>query len=49
MTAWYFLIPISLFLGVIGLALFFWNIRNHQYDDMNGAANRILDDHDNPE
>ncbi len=48
MTVWYFLIPISLILGLIGLGLFFWNMRNAQYDDMSGAANRILDDEDNP-
>lgn len=37
-----FLIPISLFLGGLGLAAFFWTVRNHQYDDPEGDANRIL-------
>ena len=39
-----FLIPIALFLGAIGLAAFIWSLRNGQYDDLDGAAERILDD-----
>lgn len=43
------LIPIALVLGLIGLAGFFWSVRNGQYEDMDGAANRILiDDEDKP-
>ena len=39
------LIPVSLFLGGIGLAAFFWTVRNRQYDDDQGNAVRIfLDD-----
>ncbi|MDP4032108.1 MAG: cbb3-type cytochrome oxidase assembly protein CcoS [Pseudorhodobacter sp.] len=37
-----FLIPISLFLGGIGLAAFFWALKSHQFDDPQGDANRIL-------
>jgi len=37
-----YLIPISLFLGGIGLAGFFWMLRNRQFDDPDGDANRIL-------
>ncbi len=37
-----FLIPIALAMGLIGLAAFFWAIRSGQYEDMDGAANRIL-------
>ena len=39
-----FLIPIALGLGALGLAAFFWAVSNGQYDDMEGAANRILID-----
>lgn len=37
-----FLIPIALGLGALGLAAFFWAVSNGQYEDMDGAANRIL-------
>ena len=36
------LIPIALLLGLIGLAGFFWAMRNGQFDDMDGAGMRIL-------
>ncbi len=39
-----FLIPIALFLGCLGLAAFIWSLRNGQFDDLDGAAERILDD-----
>ena len=39
-----YLIPASLFLGGIGLALFFWTIRTNQYEDPDGDAQRILSD-----
>lgn len=39
-----FLIPIALAMGGLGLAAFFWAVGNGQYDDMDGAANRILID-----
>ncbi len=38
------LIPVALGLGALGLAAFFWSIRNGQYDDLDGASVRILDD-----
>ena len=42
-----FLIPIALGMGLIGLCAFFWAMRSGQYEDMEGAANRILiDDED---
>jgi len=41
-----FLIPVALFLGCLGLAAFIWSLRNGQYDDLDGAAERILDDDD---
>ena len=40
------LIPIALFLGLAGLAAFFWAVRSGQYDDIDGAALRILNDED---
>lgn len=46
MTALVFLIPIALMLGFIGLIAFFWAMRNGQFDDMEGAAQRILQDDD---
>lgn len=41
-----FLIPIALILGIIGLAAFFWSLKANQYDDLQGAAHRILIDED---
>ena len=45
-----FLIPISLFLGGIGLVAFIYTVRSNQYDDPDGDARRILSDEwdDNP-
>lgn len=40
------LIPIALALGLAGLAAFLWSLRSGQYDDLEGAANRILLDDD---
>ncbi len=37
-----FLIPISLFLGGIGLLAFFWSLKNRQYEDPEGDSRRIL-------
>lgn len=37
-----YLIPVSIFLGGLGLAAFFWSIRARQYDDPAGDAHRIL-------
>ena len=47
MTVLALLIPVSLFLGLLGLAGFLWTLRHRQYDDPDGDAARILrDDHD---
>lgn len=44
-----FLIPAALTLGLAGLGAFFWSIRSGQFDDLDGAALRILiDDEDVP-
>jgi cbb3-type cytochrome oxidase maturation protein len=39
-----FLIPIALFLGLLGLVAFFWAVRSDQFDDPEGDSRRILDD-----
>lgn len=39
-----FLIPIALGLGFIGLLAFIWSLKSGQYDDLDGAAERILED-----
>jgi cbb3-type cytochrome oxidase maturation protein len=39
-----FLIPIALAMGGLGLAAFLWALKSGQYDDMDGAAQRILFD-----
>lgn len=41
-----FLIPIALGLGALGLVAFLWSLRSGQYDDLDGAAHRILRDDD---
>ena len=46
MTGLLVLIPVALFLGAIGLAAFIWSLRSGQYDDLDGAAWRILQDDD---
>ncbi|WP_422375314.1 cbb3-type cytochrome oxidase assembly protein CcoS [Roseibium sp.] len=43
-----FLIPIALLLGALGLAAFLWSLKSGQYDDLEGAKWRILDDDDLP-
>lgn len=45
------LIPAALLLGLGGLLAFLWTVKSGQYDDLDGAAARILidDDADNPE
>lgn len=49
MTILWYLIPVSLGLGIIGLRAFFWASKNGQYEDLEGAAERILfDDDDKP-
>jgi cbb3-type cytochrome oxidase maturation protein len=48
MTGLAFLIPIALGMGLLGLVAFLWSMRVGQYDDMDGAANRILIDDDEP-
>jgi len=44
MTVLGILIPAALLLGGLGLAAFLWSLKSGQYDDLDGAAMRILDD-----
>ncbi|KJS10169.1 MAG: hypothetical protein VR78_14500 [Hoeflea sp. BRH_c9] len=37
-----FLIPVSLCLGAVGLGAFLWSLHTNQYEDLEGAAVRIL-------
>lgn len=46
MTGLLLLVPIALLLGLMGLAAFFWALRDGQFDDPDGAAARILIDED---
>jgi cbb3-type cytochrome oxidase maturation protein len=49
MSAMAVLIPVGIAMGAVGLAVFFWSLRTGQYEDMDGAAERILgDDEDEP-
>ena len=41
-----YLLPIALGLGLLGLLAFLWALKSGQYDDLDGAAARILDDDD---
>jgi cbb3-type cytochrome oxidase maturation protein len=41
-----YLVPVALGLGLTGLAAFLWSLRSGQYDDIDGAALRILPDDD---
>lgn len=44
----YLLIPISLILMGIALAVFLWAIRSGQFEDLEGPAHQILMDDDDP-
>jgi len=44
MTNLAILLPVALFLGGLGLVAFLWSLRNGQYEDLDGAAVRILID-----
>lgn len=49
MSVLIYLIPMALLLGLVGLAAFVWSLKSGQYDDLDGAAQRILfDDDENP-
>ena len=41
-----YLVPMALGLGLLGLAAFFWSLKSRQYEDLEGAAMRMLSDDD---
>ncbi|MBJ6125734.1 cbb3-type cytochrome oxidase assembly protein CcoS [Microvirga splendida] len=41
-----YLVPMALLLGLTGLAAFMWSLKDGQYDDVQGAAVRVLSDDD---
>jgi cbb3-type cytochrome oxidase maturation protein len=44
-----YLLPAALFLGLLWLGVFLWSLKSGQYDDLDGAAERILfDDEEAP-
>ena len=48
MTNLLILIPVAIGLGLIGLLAFVWSLKSGQYEDLDGAAQRILDEEDRP-
>jgi cbb3-type cytochrome oxidase maturation protein len=49
MTNLLVLIPVALVLGALGLVGFLWALKSGQFEDLDGAANRILFDYDEAE
>ena len=48
MSSLVYLVPLALLLGGAALGAFLWSLRSGQYEDMQGAAERILLDDDKP-
>lgn len=46
MSDYLYLVPIAFALGATTLAAFVWCLRSGQYEDLDGAAERILFDDD---
>jgi cbb3-type cytochrome oxidase maturation protein len=44
MTVLIYLVPAAVSLGMIGLAAFLWSLRSGQFDVLEGARWRILDE-----
>ena len=38
------LIPVAIGLGLVALMTFLWTLRSGQYDDLEGASQRILEE-----
>lgn len=49
MQALLFLVPLALGIGGFWLISFLWTLKDGQYDDLDGAAQRIFLDNDKPE
>lgn len=47
-TDYLFLVPLSLVMALIALVAFMWSLHAEQFDDLDGAAERILIDDDTP-
>jgi cbb3-type cytochrome oxidase maturation protein len=45
-TVLLFLIPLALLLGLAALVAFMWSLKSGQFDDLDGAAHRVLMDDD---
>ena len=48
MTELLYLIAAAVSLGLLGLGAFLWALKSGQFDDLDGAAHRILFDDDAP-
>ena len=48
MIDFFYLIPVAVALGAVGLAAFLWSLKSGQYEDLEGAAERILSNDDKP-
>lgn len=44
----YGLIPLMIIIGLAMVVVFFWSVKSGQYEDLEGDANRILMDEDDP-
>ncbi|HZY48655.1 MAG TPA: cbb3-type cytochrome oxidase assembly protein CcoS [Devosia sp.] len=44
MTGLLFLVPIALAMGIGALVVFLWSVRSGQYDDLEGASQRIFEE-----
>lgn len=48
MEVLYLLIPVAMLLVAVIVAVFFWAVRSGQFDDLEGPAQRIIMDDDEP-
>jgi cbb3-type cytochrome oxidase maturation protein len=48
MTGYLYLVPLALALGAAALGAFIWTLRTGQYEDLDGAAERVLFEDDKP-
>lgn len=49
MSVLVYLMPAALLLGLLGLAAFLWALKSGQFEDLDGAAERILIEEDTPD
>jgi cbb3-type cytochrome oxidase maturation protein len=48
MMDYFYLIPIAIGIGLTALVAFMWSLKSGQYEDLDGAAERILHEDDRP-